>query len=643
MILREIKNYIQNLRSLLEAERCADFRAYSEMMKNTSIAARKEEGVCRFPTELSDTFYDSAENLLVKIKWSENESAYHAFQSGSPVQFFSLQDTNTEDTVNVEAVVNRAGSYELTATLKSSKFPNWLNAGKIGVQLLFDDSSYKDTDAVLKRIAEKPADNEMRFLGICAGYAVPSFKKEYPVEIPRLNKSQNKALSKLNAAKDVGIIHGPPGTGKTTSLVEVVKFLLKSEKQIMVCAPGNAAVDLLTEKFIEEEIKVVRIGHPARINERVFEQTIDRLTVKHEAYKQLKHLRREAEKHFRAAGKFKRKYGSEERQKKRDNYLEAKQLKEEAGQLEFYITQSILSEARVITCTPAGSGKAVLEGMKFSSVFIDEAAQALEALTWIPMSKAERVFFAGDHLQLPPTVKSAEAQKGGMRETLFEKIVKKHPQTAVMLETQYRMNKDIMNFSNQYFYKGKLKADISVAEHKLFAEDTPAEFIDTAGCGFDEETDPKTLSTFNRAEAEFLIDRLEKLLGEAEYSGIIKKLNGIGIISPYRAQVRLLKELTNEKLNPPDYIRKLISINTVDAFQGQERNIIIISLVRSNTKSKIGFLSDLRRMNVAMTRAQKKLMIIGDSATVAQNRFYKQMVDYFISLGSYRSAFEYMY
>ena len=494
----------------------------------------------------------------------------------------------------------------------------------------------------LKRLEEFEIDRTTYLSRVLLGETEATFEQCEPVEVTSLNRSQNQALNLILNAKDLAIVHGPPGTGKTTTIVQSIIEVLKTEEQLLVCAPSNAAVDLLVEKLGEKEVEVIRIGHPARVTESILSATLDAKIAHHDSYKDLKFIKRQAEELRKLAGKYKRNFGYAERKQRDLLYREARKLKEEAEQLTSYITNDLISKAQVIACTLVGSNNQAIRGMHFKTVFIDEAAQSMEPAAWIPILKSERVIFAGDHHQLPPTIKSYEAAKQGLEVTLFEKAIKKN-KADVMLREQYRMNEAIMNFSSNYFYENQLMANEKVAEWKIFNEDTAVEFIDTAGCGFFEQVDQETLSSYNTEEADLLLKHFSLYLSEIERNNELDNLNDIGIISPYKAQTIRLQEKIVADESFSDEIKGKLAINTVDSFQGQERDVIYISLVRSNDNGEVGFLADTRRMNVAMTRARKKLVIFGDSATIGQHPFYNSLLDYVNEINAYRSAFELMY
>jgi ATP-dependent RNA/DNA helicase IGHMBP2 len=529
----------------------------------------------------------------------------------------------------------------MVITLNGDDLPDWIDDALLGVDVMFDEMTYREMEFALKEVikAEKSRVSELR--EILLGYRSPVTSHQVPEtgdkKLPsQLNESQHRALDKIFESSDVAIIHGPPGTGKTTTLVQAIVHTVNVEKQVLVCAPSNAAIDLLVDKLSEAKLSVLRIGHPARVTEQSLSKTLDARIANHEHFRELRNMRRRMEQLRDTAFKYKRSFGYSERQQRKLLLQEARALKADADVLEFYIINDLLQNSDVIACTLVGASHHTLRGKRYKTVFIDEAAQALEPACWIPILRADRVVLAGDHHQLPPTVKSYEAGKAGLSKTLFEKCIQRHPQTAVMLQTQYRMHEDIMRFSAQYFYENKLVAHPSVSTSLLETDIAPFDFIDTAGAGFTEAQDPETLSRYNDEEAQFLIRQVEKLI---LHIGVDNWNFSIGIITPYSAQVERLIKLAeaSEELST---LASFITINTVDAFQGQERDVIAISLVRSNEKSEVGFLGDIRRVNVAMTRARKKLIMVGDSATLGAHPFYLDLLDYVQEKGFYKSTYE---
>lgn len=639
---KDIQEGLKQLLVLLEQEKEEDLLQYKRKMIGTSLAERRKQGVCWYPVNLEKTKFDSGDRLLVKVSRPPEHTDSHLFQSGKLVSLFSNAYSNEESSDAVNGVVNYVSKQEMLVTLNNNDIPDWIHDGQLGVQLLFDENAYREMEKAVKHLIKTKDERLVELKKILLGDSEARFESRKPVKITGLNDSQNDALNKVLSASDVAIIHGPPGTGKTTTLIQAILETLKSETQTLVCAPSNAAVDLLADRLGEQGINVLRIGHPARVTEETLSKTLDARITRHPDYKTLKSLRRQAEEYKAMGQKYKRNFGHSEREQRKRLMAEARELRHEAEHLEFFIMHDIIARSQVIACTMVGASNSVLRGMKFETVFIDEAAQALEPASWIPIIRAERVIFAGDHCQLPPTIRSLEAARNGLEVTLFEKAIKGN-RADVMLKEQYRMNESIMNFSSRIFYKDQLIANEAVAHWKIFPEDLPVEFIDTAGCGYFEDVDPETRSSFNKEEAQLLLKHFKDYVEQVEALGKWSEVADIGIIAPYKAQVSLLQDMMMQPGTLEEHIQGKLGVNTVDSFQGQERDIIYISLVRSNEKGEIGFLSNTRRMNVAITRAKKKLVIIGDSATIGQNEFYAAFLDYVNEIGAYRSAFELMY
>ncbi len=641
MAKKDIQEEIKHLLALLKKEKEEDLLTYKRKMTGTSLKERRTQGVCWYPVQLERTKFDSGDRLLVKISRSPEHKDAHLFQSGKLVSLFSNAGKNHENSEVANGVINQVKEHEMLMTLNSDDVPEWIYDGNLGVQLLFDESAYREMEYALKSLIKTKDERINQLKEILLGGQEARFDIRSPASLSGLNPSQNEALNLIRNAQDVAIIHGPPGTGKTTTLVQAILYKLQEERQVLVCAPSNAAVDLFVEKLDKEGVDVVRIGHPARVTQNILSNTLDAKIARHSDYKELKSLRKRAEEYRNMGKKYKRHFGPSEREQRRMLLAEASKLKDEAEHLEFYIVNGILSSAQVIASTLVGANNYQLKGMRFETVFMDEAAQALEPAAWIPILKSDKVIFAGDHFQLPPTIKSFEAAKNGLEVTLFEKAIKRN-KADVMLREQYRMHTDIMTFSSRYFYKDRLFPNESVAQWKIFDLDQPVEFIDTAGTAYFEQIDPETRSSFNREEALLLFRHFQGYIKHIKSMEKLDNIQNIGIISPYKAQVNLLREIYEGQFSEEDPIFTKVAINTVDSFQGQERDIIYIGLVRSNEKGEIGFLADTRRMNVAMTRAKKKLVVIGDSSTIGQNDFYEKFLDYIQEIGAYRSAFEMM-
>lgn len=633
-IIREL----QQVKALLQIEKDEDHQQYHHALSGTSLHDRRKAGVCWYPVTTDKSRIDQGERLLIKVSRPIEHRESHSFQSGKPVALFSHTEGHSTQPVTVNGVINQVNDRDMIITLQVDELPDWMGDGKLGVQLLFDETSYNEMERAMRLVIESEAPDIVRLRQILLGDGVAGFNPWNMVTSPLLNESQNRAMQNVVTATDVAIIHGPPGTGKTTTLVQSIIQTLKHDNQVLVCVPGNVAVDLLVEKLAAEGIDVVRMGHPARVTPQVLSHTLDARVANHASFKELKYVKRRAQEVREQAMKFKRNFGHDEREQRRQLFAEADALRDEAGQLSFYITNDIITHAKVIASTLVGASHPLLRSRRFRTVFIDEAAQALEPACWIPILKAQRVIFAGDHCQLPPTIKSQKAAKGGLENTLFEKAIARNS-ADVMLELQYRMNEAIMGFSARYFYRDLLRAVPQVAQHTVFNEDAPFEFIDTAGCGFTEIQLHHPPGINNPEEAALLVRHLTQYADLVSLNGMALDEVSWAVISPYKAQTNLLREL----LDGSELMQAgTLSVNTVDSFQGQERDVVYICLARSNDTGTIGFLSDIRRMNVAMTRARKKLVIIGDSATLGNHPFYSQMLDYVEQIGAYRSAWEWM-
>lgn len=634
---------LQELKRLIKIERDEDFAQYTEHFSRNNIQHRKRNGVTWYPVIISNTEIGIGEYLSIELERTSNHNEPHQFTGGKPAALFSAIDASATP---LNGTIKVLGPNKVRLQLTVDELPDWCEDGKLGLNLLFDETGYKEMDIALDKVIHSRNNRLAELRDIIYAKKKATFSTlNSTLDLNGLNASQNKAVQKIIAAQDIAIVHGPPGTGKTTTLVQAIKQILKTEKQVLVCSASNTAVDLMTEKLHHENISVVRLGNPARISEEVLMNTLDAKMMAHPSYKELKNYRKTAEEYFRMAGKYKRTFGREEREQRQLLYQEAKKIVAEARVLEDYIQHEQFANASVIACTLVVAAGRMLRDKQFSTVLIDEAAQALEPMCWIPISRSNRVIFAGDHFQLPPTVKSKLAEAGGLKETLFERCMQLE-NCSVLLDVQYRMHEHIMNFSNEQFYEGKLKADELVKKRVLSSDSefvvltTSLNFIDTAGCGFDEQLNPESLSISNPEEAVLLMKHLTLLLQHYTQNNSSKKIS-VGIISPYKEQVQYITQL----LDANDDLKQLsskITVKTIDGFQGQERDIIYISLVRSNENKDIGFLSDIRRMNVAMTRAKKKLVIMGNSATLANNDFYKKLIDYAESVNGYTSAWEIM-
>jgi superfamily I DNA and/or RNA helicase len=638
--IMSVKEQLLKTFELLKMEWQADLEQYRQKVLLRSLKQRTTEGTTWYPVSLKRNYIGTGERLIVEVERTNHLDQPHSFQSGKLVSVFSNASGKPEKE-HVNGVINYVRDNIMVVTLNSDDFPDWVEDGLLGVDVMFDEMSYREMEFALKEVIKADEGRMAVFKNILLGGDKAGITpKTFHLEgISGLNESQLDALKKMLQAEDVAFIHGPPGTGKTTTLVQVIRHTVKEERQVLVSAPSNAAIDLLVDKLSEQGLNVLRIGHPARVTEQSLSKTLDARIASHPNYQELRSLRKQMEQLRSTALKYKRNFGWQEKEQRRLLMQEVKTLKSDADMLEFYIVNDLLQNAEAICCTLVGASHPVLRGKKFKTVFIDEAAQALEPACWIPLLRSARAILAGDHQQLPPTIKSVEAAREGLARTLFEKGIASQQHCVSMLEVQYRMHESIMCFPSHFFYKGKLIAHESVRAALLRPNQIPVEFIDTAGCGYNEKQDPETLSRLNEEEAQLLLHQVEILAEEVGVNSWLEEKITLGIITPYRAQVDYLIKITDASvvLEP---LKSLITVNTVDAFQGQERDIIAISFVRSNDKSEVGFLGDIRRTNVAMTRARKKLIMIGDSATLGSHPFYLELLDFVQKEGYYKSAFE---
>jgi superfamily I DNA and/or RNA helicase len=641
--MRDILDELKKGLSLLKIEWQEDLAQYKKKFLNTSLAEKKKEGITWYPILLKKSKIGMGERLIVEIERLDSNYP-SSFNSGKSVSFFSTQDGYHTPDSRVNGVINQVKQNTMFVTLQVDELPDWMEGNRLGIDLLFDEASYREMEFALKKVISGENKRVLELREILLGDDNPSFGEKIRKSDPKLNFSQNQACEKIANSKDVAIVHGPPGTGKTTTLLAAIQDAVEQNLSVLVCAPSNAAVDLLVEKLVDRGIETLRLGHPARVEEKILNQTLDAKTAFHDSYWDLKKLRKETDQYLKLAKQYKRNFGPEERAQRKLMYDQVSRLREDSKHLEEYIRFDIFHRTKVFASTLVGASSYHLKGMNFDVVFIDEAAQGLEAATWIPILKAKKVVLAGDHCQLPPTIKSQIAAKEGLAETLFEKVIQRKPLAAHMLQVQYRMPEAIMGFSNDWFYEGKLIADESTKSHFFSPEESSLEWIDTAGSGYSDQLEAESLSTFNPEEARFACTYLNDLIKRIGIGQFRQNNWNIGLIAPYGAQVRLLRKLIFETYDFPNLkaFADMITIDTVDGFQGQERDLMLISLVRSNEKGEIGFLSDTRRMNVALTRAKRKLVIIGDSGTLAQNPFFDGLLKYFEEKNAYKSVWEFI-
>ncbi len=674
-------------RTLLQLEYYTEKEAFRKLTEQMGMKRKVKRGDAWFPLQVGKSFYNSLNQTAIEVFRTSDQDIEHNFEFGRPVMFFMVkkmgknenqgntalqQPENASDANHKVQNSNLKGQsikyFSFTGTVSYVDGDRMVvtvpdsapllelqqSTDPIGVQLSFDETSYKLMFEALDRVM-KAKNNRLAYLRdlFYSHQKAGRFSFE-PMKFPWLNPTQERAVNEVLWAKDVAIVHGPPGTGKTTTLVEAINETLMRESQVLVCAQSNMAVDWISEKLVDRGINVLRIGNPTRVNDKMLGFTYERRFESHADYPQLWAIRkaiRELRKN--------RKKGSENYHQKMDR------LKSRAAEIELRINAELFGEARVIACTLVGSAHHLLEGMKFGTLFIDEAAQALEAACWIPMKRASRVILAGDHCQLPPTVKSIAALRAGLGKTLMERIAENKPEVVTLLKIQYRMNDEIMRFSSDWFYGGKVESAPQIKYRSVLDYDHPITWIDTSNeenqitiegedapedsastsssvsaanqnsdLNFKEQFVGESFGRINKAEAELTLLTLAEYFTKIGKQRVLEERIDVGIISPYRAQVQYLKKLIKKYEFFKPY-RRLISVNTVDGFQGQERDVILISLVRSNDEGQIGFLKDLRRMNVAITRARMKLIILGNKDTMTKHPFYKKLWEYVEAINNY--------
>lgn len=660
-------------RTLLQLEYYTEKEAFRKLTEQMGMQRKVKRGDAWFPLQVGKSFYNSLNQTAIEVFRTSDQDIEHNFEFGRPVMFFMVKKMGKNENQGNTALQQPEKPSDANHKVQSIKYFSFTgtvsyvdgdrmvvtvpdsapllelqqSTDPIGVQLSFDETSYKLMFEALDRVM-KAKNNRLAYLRdlFYSHQKAGRFSFE-PMKFPWLNPTQERAVNEVLWAKDVAIVHGPPGTGKTTTLVEAINETLMRESQVLVCAQSNMAVDWISEKLVDRGINVLRIGNPTRVNDKMLGFTYERRFESHTDYPQLWAIRkaiRELRKN--------RKKGSENYHQKMDR------LKSRAAEIELRINAELFGEARVIACTLVGSAHHLLEGMKFGTLFIDEAAQALEAACWIPMKRASRVILAGDHCQLPPTVKSIAALRAGLGKTLMERIAENKPEVVTLLKIQYRMNDEIMRFSSDWFYGGKVESAPQIKYRSVLDYDHPITWIDTSNeenqitiegedapedsastsssvsaanqnsdLNFKEQFVGESFGRINKAEAELTLLTLAEYFTKIGKQRVLEERIDVGIISPYRAQVQYLKKLIKKYEFFKPY-RRLISVNTVDGFQGQERDVILISLVRSNDEGQIGFLKDLRRMNVAMTRARMKLIILGNKNTMTKHPFYKKLWEY---------------
>ena len=608
---------LQKQKILLQKEYEAERDEFRRQTETVGIRRKVKRGDCWFPLRVGRHYYNSLNQLVVEVFRDEDTEIEHNFEYGRQVMFFDIDVREEIHYLPFTSTVSYAEETRMVIVLTDPAYLDRIAAcTHLGVQLSFDETTHRLMMEALDRVIKAKGNRLAQLRDLFYNHSRTEEFTFDPIRFPWLNSTQEAAVNRVLRAKDVAIVHGPPGTGKTTTLVEAIYETLRRENQVLVCAQSNMAVDWISERLVDRGVEVLRLGNPARVNDKMLSFTYERRFESHPDYPQLWAIRK-AIRELQA-------------QRKRSNqsfHDKLDRLKSRATELEMRINNELMGTARVIACTLAGSANRLLDGMKFATLFIDEAAQALEAACWIAMRRANRLILAGDHQQLPPTVKSIEALQGGLGETLMERIVKSNPQVVTLLQVQYRMNDAIMHFSSEWFYDGRVQSAPDVKFRSILDLDTPIVWIDTDGMDMKEEFVGENYGRINKGEAQLTLETLHNYFERIGRQRMLDERLDVGIISPYRAQVQYLRR----QIRHDDYFkpfRNAIAVNTVDGFQGQERDIIVISLVRANDDGQIGFLRDLRRMNVAITRARMKLIILGDTSTLTRHPFYRKLHQY---------------
>lgn len=619
-------SHFSQLSELVRIELQCERDAYSQSLSLHSISGRTANGDCIYPVALAGSNRNALDQLLIRIRFDAviEDDLSKGFDPGRPAIFFYLDGDSSKD-IPIQCFVEQLGDDFIDLSLPNKAALMSLESISrnklLGLRAAIDETSYRVMLESLHEAARQDSESWVHLRETLVGPLQPQFRPQPLVSLPWLNASQQEAVQKVLECREVSIVHGPPGTGKTTTLIEAIIETLQRETQVLVCAPSNAAVDWISSQLTRRSVHVLRVGNPLRMSDEILECSYERRYAAHPDYAELWSIRKALRE-------------GQSKGKSQEKLAKTKKMRERQTELEIKINADLFNQARVVACTLIGSAYKILERRHFGTLFIDEAAQALEPACWTAILKANRVVLSGDHQQLPPTIKSNEAARKGLDVTLMQRIAKDKPQCVSLLTTQYRMNKDIMGFSSRWFYHGQLQASPLVADRLVSMMDNALTWIDTSECNFEEKVNATTLSKANAQEAKLLTHILRDYIDMIGLQKIEDDRVDFGIIAPYKAQVRMLRKLLKMQKFYRS-LRRQISVNTVDGFQGQERDVIILSMVRDNDKGDIGFLRDLRRMNVAMTRARMKLIIVGNSKTLLQHKFYASLIDYFKNHGSF--------
>lgn len=619
--------HLQRMQLLLRMEYEYEKEEFRRQTETMGVQRKVKRGMAWYPAVAGRSYYNSLNQLVVEVTRTEDTDIEHQFEYGRPVVFFRQSADGSITYYPFQGTVSYADESRMVVVMPgATAVADVQGAERLGVQLYFDETSYRAMFEALEDTLRAKGTRLAELRDTLLGASLkPGFRELYPVRFPWLNSTQETAVNKVLCARDVAIVHGPPGTGKTTTLVEAIYETLHREPQVLVCAQSNMAVDWISEKLVDRGVNVLRIGNPTRVDDKMLSFTYERRFEGHPLYPELWSIRKEL-RSLSAEGR----RGNYERREALRNRMS--RLRDRATALEVQINAELFDSAHVIASTLVSSNHRLLAGRRFGTLFIDEAAQATEAACWIAIRRADRVVLAGDHCQLPPTIKCIEAARGGLERTLMEQVVERHPSAVSLLKVQYRMNEAIMHFSSSWFYNGELEAAPEVRHRGILDWDTPITWIDTSEMEFKEEFVGESFGRINKSEADLLLTELEAYINRIGGHRILDERIDFGIISPYKAQVQYLRSRIKGSAALRPY-RSLLTVNTVDGFQGQERDVIFISMVRANEDGQIGFLGDLRRMNVAITRARMKLVILGEAETLGRHAFYKKLMDYIKEIG----------
>ncbi len=604
--------HIQNLLRCIELEEKEQSERYKLDQQHT-LKQLKAEGLALHPIIVTRKNFGYADYPEITFKLSFPPEA-NLFRDGAAIECFITGEEPIKGILL--GLDGKNGEFRLFAP----DFPDWIEDKGVGIKLAPDTR----TTTIMKKVLNELEANKKLFN--LFEQLHEGKKTETAAAIPSaagisfrnkgLNESQQQAIAAILQNENVTIVHGPPGTGKTTTLVEAICQLTANGEKVLVSAPSNTAVDNIAKGLIKNGIRLLRVGNTSKVDETIFAHTPEGHLSNAKAQKEIKQLKIRAEEFRRMALKYKRSFGKAEREQRNLLFKEVKSIREEIKKLQAYNEEKLFEEAQVIAGTPIGLYDAGISHLSFSTLVVDEAGQCIEPLAWCIFPFAEKIVLAGDHWQLPPTVLSNEAAMLGFNNSILERAIPAVSEV-YLLNTQYRMRQAIAGFSSNYFYKSLLKS----AEH-LFNTGTHITFIDTAGSGYEEKHGPDGVSLQNEGELNIVRQLLETESLELSHTAFI---------SPYSGQVAAAK----------DVLPSAIRMSTIDSFQGQEKENIILSLVRSNSDGDIGFLKDYRRMNVAITRAKEQLFVIGDSATIGADRFYNEFLSYVEKHGSYRTVWEY--